>query len=278
MAVQVLAGYWDLDLKSRELLLCPRSRQMFGIDGRSPKKLGKQDWLPRIHPDDFPLVQDEIATAQRTNAIYAARFRAVRPDGSLCEILGVGRPDISERTRFVGLNFDLVAAATIADLESRRPGSNTVRFAKAPLVHPRPANENGAQAGRPQWPGRKKSYALDKGARQEAVTQSLLKRTLHEPEMRQLRDRLLKSAMFGQPSFDTLLAACVTQAASGVLTEKGKAHAARVDKLHEELGQRFTAISLAAEAIETGGDLASAVTLIRIAVEEARRELRLHRD
>ena len=52
MAVEVLAGYWNLDLGSRKLLLCPRSRQMFGIDGASPKILGKHDWLPRIHPED----------------------------------------------------------------------------------------------------------------------------------------------------------------------------------------------------------------------------------
>jgi hypothetical protein len=104
-----------------------------------------------------------------------------------------------------------------------------------------------------------------------------LERTLTGSKMRQLRDKLLDAAMSGEPSFDRLLALCVTQATSGVLIENRKAHAARIDKIHEELAQRLTAISLAAGAIETGGETADAVTLIRMAVEEARHELKLHR-
>lgn len=61
------------------------------------------------------------------------------------------------------------------------------------------------------------------------------------------------------------------------LSAAHKHHADRVDSVHEELGQRLTAISLAASALEHGGSVEDAVTLIKFAVEEARQQLKLHR-
>ena len=273
MAVQILAGYWNLDLKSQELLLCPRSRQMLGVDGDSPKKLGKQDWLPRIHPDDIPLIEGELEFARRRNEIYAARFRAVRPDGSLCQILGVGRPAVRDETRFVGLNFDLVATAASADLEFRRPGRAMTRYAESLTVCQRPANENERQRP-PGSPLREKPWGLSERAK-EGASQMLLERAPGTMKTRQLRQKLLNPAMFGEPAFDMLLAIYGSNAASG--NENRKAHAARIDTIHEELGQRLTAISLAVGALEAGGETAGAVALIRTAVDEARHELKLHR-
>lgn len=56
-----------------------------------------------------------------------------------------------------------------------------------------------------------------------------------------------------------------------------RAYAKRVDHAHEEINQRLSAISLAAGAMEQGGNVADAVSLIRLAIEEARNELRLLR-
>ena len=56
-----------------------------------------------------------------------------------------------------------------------------------------------------------------------------------------------------------------------------RSHAARVNDAHHELGQRLAANSLAAGALEHGGNVADAVTLIKLAVEEARQELKLLR-
>ena len=217
MAVQIVAGYWNLDLKSRELLLCPRSRQMFGMDGSSPKKLGKHDWLPRIHPEDIPVIECELQAAGRGDEIYAARFRAVRPDGTLCQILGVGRTAVRDRTRFVGLNFDLAAMAATAVLESRRPGGTMARFAKFLTDHPKPANEN----ARRRWPPRSflryRSSVLGKRAKEQTRRRMLLERALATIKMRQLRHEFLNPAMFGEPAFDMLLALYVTNATPGIL-------------------------------------------------------------
>jgi hypothetical protein len=212
MAVRIVAGYWNLDLESQELLLCTRSRQMFGIEGNSPKKLGKQDWLPRIHPDDIPLIDGELEAAGRKNENYAVRFRAVRPDGSLIEILGVGRATARDRSRFVGLNFDLAAIAATADLESRRPGGMAARPANFLTACTRPANENET----PERPLRsslpEKPSGMIKRAKEESRRQLLLERALATMEMRQLRHKFFDPAMFGEPAFDMLLALYVTQA------------------------------------------------------------------
>ena len=216
MAVQIVAGDWNLDLKSRELLLCPPSRQMFGIEGDSPKKLGKPDWLPRIHPEDIPVIQSELEDAGRRNEIYAARFRAVRPDGSICEILGVGRTAARDRTRFVGLNFDLAATAATAVIESRRPAGTMARFANFLTVRPRPANENVTRRRLPRSFLRDKS-GWSKRAKEQARRQMLLERALATMKMRQLRHQYLNPAMFGEPAFDMLLGLYVTNARPGIL-------------------------------------------------------------
>jgi transcriptional regulator with PAS, ATPase and Fis domain len=54
-------------------------------------------------------------------------------------------------------------------------------------------------------------------------------------------------------------------------------YATRAALAREELGQRLTGISLAAAAIDQGGDVGHAVQLIKIAVDEGREQLRLLR-
>ena len=61
------------------------------------------------------------------------------------------------------------------------------------------------------------------------------------------------------------------------LQDAQRRHATCVEAAHEELAQRLTAISLAAGALEHGGNVDDAITLIKLAVEEARQELKLLR-
>jgi hypothetical protein len=207
MTVQIVAGHWNLDLQSRELVLCARSRYLFGIDGDSPKKLGKGDWLPRIYPDDIPLIDGELETARRENEIYAVRFRVIRPDGSLMPLLGVGRSAAKDRTRFVGFNFDLAAMAATADLEFRQLGGIAARTAFCAG----PANEN--EPAKPkQQSSPEHSSILIRRAREEARRQLLLQRARSTMEMRQLRHKFFNPAMFGEPAFDILLALYATDA------------------------------------------------------------------
>lgn len=61
------------------------------------------------------------------------------------------------------------------------------------------------------------------------------------------------------------------------VAEVRQEHADRVAVIHEELGQRLAAISLAAQALEAGGDPTTSAAFIHLAVDEARREVRLLR-
>ena len=62
------------------------------------------------------------------------------------------------------------------------------------------------------------------------------------------------------------------------LDDLRRTHLDRVESAYEELGQRLGAISLAAGALERGGDDGDATTLIRVAVEEARQVVRVLRS
>ncbi len=86
----------------------------------------------------------------------------------------------------------------------------------------------------------------------------LLQRALATTKVQHLRDKLLNPAMSGEPSLEMLLSLYLTRATSSILEESRKAHAARIDAIQEELGQRFTAIALAAGAIEAGGEISDA--------------------
>jgi PAS domain-containing protein len=61
------------------------------------------------------------------------------------------------------------------------------------------------------------------------------------------------------------------------LTDVRNQHAAQVGEAYEELGQRLAAIALATHAIERAGNTSASVNIIRIAVDEAKQELRMLR-
>ena len=61
------------------------------------------------------------------------------------------------------------------------------------------------------------------------------------------------------------------------LSEVREDYAGRMARIHEELGQRLAAISMAAAALDQGANVADAVMLIKMAVDEARHELRFLR-
>jgi hypothetical protein len=215
MVVQVLAGYWDFNLETRDLLLCPRSRRMFGFAGALPKKLASRAWEPRIHPQDMPIIKNEFENALLRNDIYAARFRTLRPDGTTCQVLGIGRPTTANAKRFVGLNFDLSDAAATAVRESRSVGRLAMGLASGLFLGIRPANENDWRPWRAWSPVRTRATRISR-SNESSERQILLGRAQATFERRQLRKRFLNPAMFGEPAFDLLLALYITTS-SGML-------------------------------------------------------------
>jgi hypothetical protein len=204
MPIQVLAGYWDFDLETRELLLCPRSRRMFGLAGNLPKRLSALDWQPRIHPDDMPTIEGELDVAGRHNEPYAARFRTLRPDGSICEIIGLGRAMAGNRKRFVGVNLDLKEVSASAERESRNLRRSTMTLASGFSLHPGPANENESRPWLRWAPVRAAARRVSRPA-PDSERELLRRRAQATFELRQLRKRFLNPKMLGEPAFDMLL-------------------------------------------------------------------------
>ena len=208
MSVPVSAGYWALDLKSGELILCARSRAMFGIDGRDTRKLAKGEWRARIHLDDVPAIDRELRDATYGDGVYTAQFRAVHPDGRIRRIVGVGRRTPREHTRFVGLNFDVAQSIATAIQASSRPLQATTTVATHPSDHAEVANEN-QRSGTPARAGSDNRHNVRAAVASER--QLLRRRAEATIERRRLREKFLSPAMLGEPAFEMLLALYVSE-------------------------------------------------------------------
>ncbi len=106
---QVKAGYWDLDLITRQLFLSPEVKQQIGFDNSElPNR--KEDWENRLHPDDRALVlqiAEECITGIRPS--YEAEFRLLHRDGHYrwFHSRGVLLKDPNNRPyRMLGINLD----------------------------------------------------------------------------------------------------------------------------------------------------------------------------
>lgn len=177
---------------------------MFGFVEDSQKHLGGFDWRPRIHPDDMPVIEGELETARRNNEVYAARFRTVHPDGTTCEILGVGRPALKNPRRYVGLNFDLQDMAATAERHSQTVEAAT-NLAISMIQRGAPANENDSRPWR-AWSMARTANSPRKRSEAGPEPQILARRAQAMFKRRQLRKMFLNPAMFAEPAFDLLLA------------------------------------------------------------------------
>lgn len=175
---------------------------MFGLMQDSRKRLAGFDWKARIHPDDIPVIEGELETARRNNEVYAARFRTVHPNGTTCEVLGVGRSTLKNPTRFIGLNFDLRDTAMVAERQSRTEEA-AMNFALSRLGGP--ANENDSRPWR-AWSLARTAHSCGNPSRISSERGSLAQRAQEMFDRRQLRKKFLNPAIVGEPAFDLLLA------------------------------------------------------------------------
>ena len=108
------AGMWELDLVEKTLVLCPRSKRMFGID-ESKMNLTNRDWEAVVHPEDVDSATRAVELAAMSGNKLSHRFRVVRPDGTERTILGLGKIVAeSDRRKFLGLNIDLTAMISLS--------------------------------------------------------------------------------------------------------------------------------------------------------------------
>ncbi len=106
-------GAWDYQFETGEVFWDGRCRAMWGV--REGDRIGYQDAIARIHPDDRAATVEAVnkALASVQDGIYHQEFRVVWPDGSYHWIASHGRvyfenESIQRRpVRFVGVNQDV---------------------------------------------------------------------------------------------------------------------------------------------------------------------------
>ncbi len=100
-------GLWDWDIRANTVVWSDESYRQWGFT-RDTFSSKVADAVPRIHPADRPFVESAIqkVIARETDE-YAAQYRVLRPDGSICwvDARGVMMGDASQRMIGVGVDI-----------------------------------------------------------------------------------------------------------------------------------------------------------------------------
>jgi PAS domain S-box-containing protein len=111
-------GLWDWDIRANTVVWSDESYRQWGFT-RDTFSCKLADAVPRIHPADRATVESAIGkvTSRETNE-YAAQYRVLRPDGSVCRIdaRGVMMGDVSQR--MIGIGIDITDHMNTQDAAS----------------------------------------------------------------------------------------------------------------------------------------------------------------
>jgi two-component system response regulator FixJ len=115
------AGVWELDLETRIIRLCRRSRELFGLPLHGTGLMGYDDWAATLHPDDLDAADAALERSIATGAPVAAEYRVLHLNGRTVRIRGLGKviADGNGRPRrIVGLHQEVAAGSGTLDLGS----------------------------------------------------------------------------------------------------------------------------------------------------------------
>jgi PAS domain S-box-containing protein len=118
MAVEAgQVGIWDWDIPGNRISWSDRVYEMFGLQPGADNE-GMAGVRKRVHPEDWPKVEQGLAAAHAGGPPYSAEYRTVLPDGRIRWVMtkghlvrdGEGRPlrmvgatnDITERMELLG--------------------------------------------------------------------------------------------------------------------------------------------------------------------------------
>jgi PAS domain S-box-containing protein len=100
-------GLWDWDIRANTVVWSDESYRQWGFT-RNTFSSKVADAVPRIHPADRPLVDSAIRKVMTCETDeYAAQYRILRPNGSICwvDARGVMVGDASQR--MIGIGIDI---------------------------------------------------------------------------------------------------------------------------------------------------------------------------
>ena len=117
------AGIWEVDLETRIVRLCRRSRELLGLPLDNSEFLAWDDWEATIHPHDRAATAAALEHAIATGGPIGAEYRALHPDGTTRRIRGLGKVILSDAgrpVRVVGLHQEIEDGERPASLSLRR--------------------------------------------------------------------------------------------------------------------------------------------------------------
>jgi PAS domain S-box-containing protein len=117
------AGIWEVDLETRVVRLCRRSRELLGLPPGGSEFVAWEDWEATIHPADRAVTASALEHAIATGAPIAAEYRVLHPDGTTRKIRGLGKVIMNadgQPIRVVGLHQDIVEGERAPSLSLRR--------------------------------------------------------------------------------------------------------------------------------------------------------------
>ena len=104
-------GLWDWDISENTVVWSDESYRQWGFT-RDTFSSNVADALPRIHPVDRPFVESAIRKViSRERDEYAAFYRILRPDGSVCWIQARGMMMGDASQRMIGISVDITEDA-----------------------------------------------------------------------------------------------------------------------------------------------------------------------
>lgn len=102
-------GLWDWDVEANTVVWSDETYRQWGFD-REEFSGRVEDAVERIHPEDWRHVEEAIGKVLlHKDKQYAARYRVVRPDGSVCLIDAQGVMLSDGSPRMVGIGVDVTA-------------------------------------------------------------------------------------------------------------------------------------------------------------------------
>jgi PAS domain S-box-containing protein len=134
-------GTWDWDVQRDRVVADERFARIYGVDpAHAASGAPLAEFFTRIHPDDVPRVQDQIAHTLGTGEPFNSEYRLISEDGSPRWLVAQGRPMLDldgTPLRFPGVSFDITErksaearASALLELSDRiRDVENTAEIA-----------------------------------------------------------------------------------------------------------------------------------------------------
>jgi PAS domain S-box-containing protein len=141
---------FELDPVTRRIQADLGISDLYGITRDDDSTVSWDAWAARVHPDDFPLVTEQIKRIEGGSPEAFVDFRVVRPDGSLRYVHGAAAllpANGDHRARIVGVNID-VTSHKLTELELRKHQESLETLVESRTAELRAAKEAAESASR----------------------------------------------------------------------------------------------------------------------------------